>query len=99
MTYEELKKISKIRFVSDELNGNEVTIKQFLQELLCTLWDEKDQFSGKAPFGNSSWEYEIYKVLVERGIVKGTIDEYGDIEEFDTTIADSIINDIIVEVM
>jgi hypothetical protein len=89
-----LRQIKDIEFHSQELDS-QVTIGDFLIELLATLWTEKDQFSGKRPFGNSSWEYDLYVALVENNIVKGKIDEWGDIEDIDISLANKIILDII----
>ncbi len=35
------------------------TVKKYLIELLAQLWYEEEGFSGKRPFGNSSWQYEL----------------------------------------
>lgn len=67
-------KTMKIKFYCDDL-GVTLTIKQYLKELLIALWDEKESFSGKRPFGNSGWELDLYKVLVEEKIIKGRINE------------------------
>lgn len=73
-----------------------VTIRGYLKALLFQLWDEGEGFSGKRPFGNSSWEYELYVALVEGGAIDGTIDEeYGDLTEFDKEAANSAIFDAI----
>ena len=74
------------------------TIGSYLVELLASLWNEKDSFNPKRPFGNSGWQYDIYIVLVDEGIVSGTIDEYGDLVVFesrDEIRANKIILDII----
>ena len=36
------------------------TIGEYFEKLLLTLWDEQEDFSGKRPFGNSGWEYDVY---------------------------------------
>jgi len=90
-----LSQIRDIEFYSGELDDSHVTIGDFLVELLARLWDEKDEFSGKRPFGNSGWEYDLYTPLVENGIVEGEFDEDGDLVDFDQVLADKIILDII----
>lgn len=40
-----------------------------------TLWSETEGFSGKRPFGNSGWEFDLYKPLVEAGAIKGKIED------------------------
>jgi len=89
-----LSQIKDIEFSSYEMDSD-VTIGDFLTELLATLWSEKDEFSGKHPFGNSGWEYDLYRPLIEHGIIEGSFDEYGDFEDFDQRLADKIILDII----
>ena len=51
------------------LDGDTLTIKEYLHKLLSTLWDEGESFNGKRPFGNSGWEYDIYTALVKCGAV------------------------------
>lgn len=72
-----------------------LTIKGYLEKLLTTLWCEGESFSGKRPFGNSGWEYDLYKPLIEAGIVRGKFDIDGYIEEIDNKKADGIIFDCI----
>ena len=86
--------IKNIKFYSDQVDDN-VTIGDFLTLLLARLWYEKESFSAKHPFGDSGWEYELYKPLIECGIIPGVIDEDGCIEEIDYIKADKIILDII----
>ena len=58
--------------------GNNITIRQYLFELLNTLWNEGESFSGKRPFGNSGWDYELFTPLVKSGFISGSYDdEYG----------------------
>lgn len=94
-----LHQIKNIEYQSQELHDSQITVGDFLKELLCTLWMEEEGFSSKKPFGNSSWQHEIYSVFVQNKIISGTIDEYGDFEECDYKLADKIVCDIIVEAM
>jgi hypothetical protein len=55
----------------------EVSVREYLIELLRALWIEGERFSGKRPFGNSGWEYDLYKPLIEGGFVEGQLDEDG----------------------
>ena len=41
------------------------TVRDYLKSLLSTLWLEKDGFSGKRPFGNSGWTYDLTEPIVE----------------------------------
>ena len=45
------------------------TVREYLQHLLLTLWQKRDGFNGKKPFGNSGWEYDIYRALVQAGLM------------------------------
>lgn len=67
------------------------TIKGYLIALLEKLWEEEEGFSGKRPFGNSGWAYDLYKPLVTAGAVKGKLDSNGYIEEIDTPSANDLI--------
>lgn len=59
----------------NHFGGGETTIKEYLKELLLTLLNEEDCFSGKRPFGNSGWMLDIMQPLVEAGLIEGTLDE------------------------
>lgn len=72
-----------------------VTIKEYLIELLSTLWKKAERFSGKRPFGSSLWQYCVYKALIKHGVVPGELDEEDDIVEVDTKQADEIIEQAI----
>lgn len=63
--------------------GGLMTIREYLGKLLHTLWEEGEQFSGKRPFGNSGWEYDLYTALISAGAVAGVLDEDGCLEEID----------------
>jgi len=64
----------------------DLTIRDYLKELLETLFRETEGFSGKRPFGNSGWDYDLAKPLIEVGCIAGRIDEYGYAEEFDEAV-------------
>lgn len=67
------------------------TVREYLVALLVTLWQEEEGFSGKRPFGNSSWQYDIYVPMITAGVVSGSLDEDGYVEECDTKAADAMI--------
>lgn len=54
-----------------------VTIKDYFHILLRTLWEEEEGFSGKRPFGNSGWKWDVYVVLIRAGVIDGELDEDG----------------------
>ena len=64
---EDLDAALDVRFDSDA--GSQITIREYFRELLTTLWEEKEGFSGKRPFGNSGWEYEVHIALAKAGFV------------------------------
>jgi hypothetical protein len=71
------------------------TIRDYLKRLIVEVWEHNEGFSGKRPFGNSGWEYELYRALIEGGasfagkIVDGEL-EIDDSDELDVLIFDAI---------
>ena len=92
-------KILQLEFYSTDLE-RQITVKGFLKELLATLFKEQDCFSGKRPFGNSGWDYDMAKCFVENKIIPGTIDDsdeddiYYDYKQsdFDNTVIEIVKN-------
>lgn len=74
------------------------TVGEFLKTLLITLWEEGEGFSGKRPFGNSDWQYQVYASLIKAGCIIGKFDEDGYINDADYQKADRIIKDAVREV-
>lgn len=64
------KEILELKFESTDL-GKEISIKDFFKELLTTLFKEGECFSGKRPFGNSGWDYDLCVCLAQNGVIKG----------------------------
>ncbi len=83
--------ILNLKFYSEDLS-KKVSIKQFFHILLKTVWIEQEEFDGKRPFGNSGWDGDLIKCLVQNKIIEGEIDEYGDPESYST---DSVNNKVI----
>ena len=69
-----------LRFDSDA--GDNITIREYFQALLITLWDKQDGFSGKRPFGNSGWTADIAIPLVKAGFITGKVDEDGYLQDY-----------------
>lgn len=44
------------------------TVRDYLKELLLTVLIEEESFSGKRPFGNSGWQYELLGPIEAAGI-------------------------------
>ena len=88
------KEILNIEFECMDLD-RKMTIKDYLKKLLSELWIREEGFSGKRPFGNSGWQYDVYKPLIAKGLISGSLDEEGYINECDDKKADSLILDLI----
>lgn len=79
-----------LKFKSNDL-GKKVTIRQFFFELMKTLWIEQEGFSGKRPFGNSSWDGDLIGCLVKNKLIKGKLDEDGYLEDYDNKEVDKFV--------
>ncbi len=66
--------VLELEFESMDFN-KPITIREYLEELLKTLWREGEGFSGKRPFGNSGWQYDMYSVLKKKGLIREKLDE------------------------
>ncbi len=53
------------------------TVRGYLVALLTKLWQEGEGFSGKCPFGNSSWKWDLYAALATAGYANNPFDEHG----------------------
>lgn len=71
------------------------TIGGYFEKLLLKLWDEQEGFSGKRPFGNSGWDYDVYTALIKTGAISGKLSDDGYVEEFDQDEADKAVKSII----
>jgi hypothetical protein len=67
------------------------TIRDYLVKLLAALWDSGEGFSGKRPFGNSGWEYELYDSLGRAGHIRYVEDDRGYCEDADTRAGNRLI--------
>ena len=88
------KEILKLKFYCNDLR-KDMTIKNYLKTLLLTLWEEQDGFSGKRPFGNGGWIYDVYGCLVKNNIISGSFDEDGYMENCDSESGEKIILEVI----
>lgn len=78
-----------------ENDADAATIRDYLIKLLATLWDEKEGFDGKRPFGNSDWDGNLVAALIQAGAIEGELDEDGYIESCDDNAAETLIADAI----
>lgn len=75
----------------EENDAEAKTIGEYLKKLFCTLWGKGEEFSGKRPFGNSGWQYDVYAALIKAGVVNGKLDSNGYVDEIDYRQADDMI--------
>ena len=87
-----------VRFYSNDLDVS-LTIREFLRELLLALWEEGEGFSGKRPFGNSGWKYQVYASLVKEKFIEGTLDREGYLQDYDRRAAHELLQKLIVAAM
>lgn len=73
------------------------TVRDYLIALLRTLLDEEEGFSGKRPFGNSGWMGDLQLAFVKSGHVKGKLDEYGYLDDFDGEQFNKVISQCLTE--
>lgn len=79
-----------------ENDANAETVGDYLKKLLLKLWSEREGFSGKRPFGNSGWHYELYIAIANAGLIDAEFED-GDLIDFDRKSADEIIEKAIAE--
>lgn len=83
----------ELRFDSDA--GNNITVRDYLWRLLHKLWKEEDSFSSKRPYGNSGWQYDIYRPLIVAGVISGTLDSEGYVDTVDHKEAHEYVSKLI----
>ena len=49
------------------------------------VWDHSEGFSSKRPFGNSGWQWELYRALVRSGYLAGEFDEDEELVDVDVS--------------
>lgn len=90
-----------VEALSVQLSGEfeDLTVRDYLRVLLTTLWSEQEEFSGKRPFGNSGWEYDLYAPLIKAGHIEGSLDEDGYVVTItNDRMAHAFVNDLILAV-
>ncbi len=65
-------------------DADAATIRDYLIALLAAVWSEGEGFSGKRPFGNSGWEWDLYPPLIKAGLVDGVVHADGYVDEIDS---------------
>lgn len=76
--------ILELKFYCNDLD-KEITVKDWLKELLNELMKELDCFRAKYPLGDSNWWHDICILFVSKDLIKGYVkyDEDGDEIESD----------------
>lgn len=92
------KEILELKFESTDLERT-ISIRDFFKELLTTLFKKGECFSGKRPFGNSGWDYDLCVCLAKKGVIDGKCSKYEDFDDwdYDSKEADSKILELIKE--
>lgn len=62
----------------DENDAGAETIREYLRNLLTEVIVKGEGFSGKRPFGNSGWEYELFTALAKNNKIDHKKTEYDD---------------------
>ncbi len=44
-----------------------ISVREYLVALARVVWIEGEGMSGKRPFGNSDWAYDLYEAVGEEG--------------------------------
>ena len=83
--------ILDLKMDPDRNDAGAETIREYFQALLTSLFEKGEGFSGKRPFGNSGWDYELYVPLVKAGLIHGTLDEEGFLQQGDDRAAYDLI--------
>lgn len=72
----------------------DMTPRRYFGELLITLWDNGESFSGKRPFGNSGWESDLAIPAILSKAIAGEVEdgwaEDYDSDEYDLLVAAAI---------
>lgn len=71
------------------------TVRGYLVALLAEVWEHTEGFSGKRPFGNSGWDWDLMLPLIKAAFITGTLDEDGYIEDCDDRAGKKLIADAI----
>ena len=73
--------LDEVSFYFRDLD-EEFTLRSWLKMLLGQLWDDREGFDGKRPFGNGGWDADLWAELIGRGIVEGELDAAEAFDEF-----------------
>jgi hypothetical protein len=51
------------------LDGDDISVREYLHLLLSKVWEEQEGFNAKRPFGDSGWEYDLFMPLAQAGFI------------------------------
>lgn len=91
MAPEEIEKVLSHKYSRWDLG--ECTIRHYLVSLANEVWNEGECFSGKRPFGNGGWKWDVYDALADGGFITGNREEDGGWTELDTSQGSVIIQE------
>jgi hypothetical protein len=64
----------ELEFYSYDLKQT-ITIGDFFKKLLIKLLYEQEEFNPKRPFGNSNWDQDLIRCLIQNELIMGSIDD------------------------
>jgi hypothetical protein len=83
LTREQARKVLDLPMDSKYNDIGARSVRKYLTRLLQQVWMDQEGFSGKRPFGNSGWTYDLLKPLAAANMIGGVgieIDEDGYVE-------------------
>lgn len=89
-TASEVELAANLEFYCDDLNET-LAVREWLKRILKQVLIEEESFSGKRPFGNSGWKYDVYATFIENEIVEGELDEWECVVDVDQKKADALL--------
>ena len=84
--------------VANPHKGKPLTLKEYLKLTLLTFIEEGECFSSKRPFGDSDWDWQIYRGLIALDSCLGSLDEDHCIDTCDWKACDKIIMQCVEEI-
>lgn len=86
MTEEKIHRAAAV--IVEDMN---VPLAEYLRLILIAVWEENEQFSGKRPFGNGGWQFDVYKALVKAELIEGKFDEDGYLDTVNQKEGDELV--------
>jgi hypothetical protein len=67
------------------------TVREYLTDLLYELWTETDRFDSQAPWGYRNWKHDLFRPLIDAGLIPGELDEQGRLVSVDEGAGDRLV--------